>query len=33
MEVNSFVQEIRFEIFFLYREINHIKIKFCEKIR
>ena len=30
MEVLLFVQEIRFEIFFLCREINHLKIKFWE---
>ena len=30
MEVLCFVQEIGFEIFFLCREINHLKIKFCE---
>ena len=30
MEVLRFVQEIGFEIFFLYREINHLKIKFGE---
>ena len=30
MEVLRLVQEIGFEIFFLCREINHIKIKFCE---
>ena len=28
MEVLRFVQEIGFEIFFLFREINHLKIKF-----
>ena len=30
MEVLHFVQEIGFEIFFLCREINHLKIKFWE---
>ena len=30
MEVSRFVQEIGFEIFFLCREINHLKIKFWE---
>ena len=30
MEFLRFVQEIGFEIFFLCREINHLKIKFCE---
>ena len=30
MEVLRVVQEIGFEIFFLCREINHLKIKFCE---
>ena len=30
MEVLCFVQEIGFEIFFLCREINHLKIKFWE---
>ena len=30
MEVLRLVQEIGFEIFFLCREINHLKIKFCE---
>ena len=30
MAVLRFVQEIGFEIFFLCREINHLKIKFCE---
>ena len=30
MEVLRLVQEIGFEIFFLYREINHLKIKFGE---
>ena len=30
MEVLRFVQEIGFELFFLCREINHHKIKFCE---
>ena len=30
MEVLRFVQEIGFEIFFLCREINHLKIKFRE---
>ena len=30
MEVLRFVQEIGFEIFFLCREINHLKIKFWE---
>ena len=29
MEVLRVVQEIAFEIFFLCREINHLKIKFC----
>ena len=31
MEVLRVVQEIGFEIFFLCREINHLKIKFWEK--
>ena len=30
MEVLRVVQEIGFEIFFLWREINHLKIKFYE---
>ena len=30
MEVLRVLQEIGFEIFFLCREINHLKIKFCE---
>ena len=30
MEVLRFVQEIGFEIFFLCREMNHLKIKFWE---
>ena len=30
MEVLRFLQEIGFEIFFLCREINHLKIKFWE---
>ena len=30
MEVLRFVQEIGFEIFFLCREVNHLKIKFWE---
>ena len=30
MEVLRVVQEIGFEIFFLCREINHLKVKFCE---
>ena len=30
MEVLRFVQEIGFEVFFLCREINHLKIKFWE---
>ena len=30
MEVLRVVQENGFEIFFLCREINHLKIKFCE---
>ena len=30
MEVLRFVQEIGFDIFFLFREINHLKIKFGE---
>ena len=30
MEVLRVVQEIGFEIFFLCREVNHLKIKFCE---
>ena len=30
MEVLRLVQEIGFEIFFLRREINHLKIKFWE---
>ena len=32
MEVLRLVHEIGFEIFFLCREINHLKIKFCEII-
>ena len=32
MEVLRVVQEIGFEIFFLCRETNHLKIKFCEII-
>ena len=31
MEVLRVVQEIGVEIFFLCREINHPKIKFCER--
>ena len=31
MVVQSFAQEIRFEIYFLYHEINHHKIKFWDK--
>ena len=30
MEVLHFLLEIGFEIYFLCREINHLKIKFCE---
>ena len=30
MDVLRVIQEIGFEIFFLCREINHLKIKFCE---
>ena len=30
MEVLRVVQEIGFQIFFLCREINHLKVKFCE---
>ena len=30
MDVLRVVQEIDFEIFFQCREINHLKIKFCE---
>ena len=30
MEVYCFVQEIGIEVFFLCREINHLKIKFGE---
>ena len=30
MEVLHFDQEIGFEIFFLFREMNHLKIKFWE---
>ena len=30
MEVLRFLQEIGFEIFFLCREINHLKVKICE---
>ena len=30
MEVLHLVHEFGFEIFFLCREINHLKIKFCE---
>ena len=30
MEVLRVVQEIGFEIFFLCREIDHLKVKFCE---
>ena len=30
MEVLHFLLEIGFEIFFLCREINHLKIKICE---
>ena len=30
MEVLHLVHEFGFEIFFLYREINHLKIKFWE---
>ena len=30
MEVSHLVHEIGFEIFFLCREINHLKVKFCE---
>ena len=30
MEVLRFVQEIGPELFFLFREINHLKIKFWE---
>ena len=31
MEVQRFVQEIGFEIYFVYHEINHHKIKFWDK--
>ena len=31
MEVQRFVEEIGFEIFYQYREINHLKIEFWEK--
>ena len=31
MEVKLFVQEIGFEIFFIYRKINQLRIKFWEK--
>ena len=31
MEVKRFVQEIGFEIIFLFREINHLRIKFWER--
>ena len=31
MEVQRFVHEFGLEIFFLYREINHLDIKFKEK--
>ena len=30
MEVKRFVQEIGIEVFFLCREINHLKIKFWD---
>ena len=30
MEVKRFVEEIGFEIIFLFREINHLRIKFWE---
>ena len=30
MEVKRFVEEIGIEVFFLCREINHLKIKFWE---
>ena len=30
MEVKRFVQEIGIEVFFLCREINHLKIKFWQ---
>ena len=30
MDVLHFLLEIGVEIFFLFREINHLKIKFCE---
>ena len=30
MDVLRVVQEIGFEIFFICREINHLKVKFCE---
>ena len=30
MEVLHLVHEFGFEIFFLCREINHLKVKFCE---
>ena len=30
MEVYRFVQEIGIEVFFLFREINHLKIKIWE---
>ena len=32
MEVLHLVHEIGYEIFFLRREMNHLKIKFWEKI-
>ena len=31
MEVQRFVEEIGFEIFYQYCEINHLKIEFWEK--
>ena len=31
MEGYRFVQEIGIEVFFLFREINHLKIKFWER--
>ena len=31
MEVYRFVQEIGIVVFFLFREINHLKIKFWER--
>ena len=31
MEVQRYTHEFDFEIFFLYREINNLEIKFCVK--